>query len=155
MSAATLGRRAWKRGVVATTPCRRAGKRLDTARLLQLNYLVFEMPLALSRLGVLVLAKNIFIELHVRSAKVCEPHFDSLAIFQHLLGDVVRVDIDADCAHDAEFLSFNRDRRAFEFSGADVELVVQFVLVEQLPTFEINLQIGGAIAQMPPGYIIF
>ena len=87
------------------------------------------------RLAVFVLAKNIFLELHIGAKKVLEPRFDALSIFQHFLGDVITVDIDADRAHDPKFLALDWDCRAFEFSGADVQLVVQFVLVQELAPF--------------------
>src|SRR6266436_7155284 len=93
---------------------------------------VFEVAFALQCLGVFVLAQNILVELHVGAKKVLEPRFDALPIFQHLFGDVISVDIDADRANDSEFLSLDRDRCAFEFSRADVQLVIQFLFVEKL-----------------------
>ncbi len=84
-----------------------------------------------------------------------EPRFDSLPVFQHLLADVIGVDIDADRANNSEFLSFDRDGRAFEFSRADVQLVIHFVFVKELPAFEVNEQVRCAITQMPSGNIVF
>src|SRR6184192_2520034 len=81
----------------------------------KLKRFVFEVPFALQCLGVFVLAQNIFVELDVGAKKVLEPRFDALPIFQHLFGDVISVDIDADRAYDSEFLSLDRDRCAFEF----------------------------------------
>ena len=78
------------------------------------------MPLALLRLCVFVLAQNIFVELHLGAKKVLEPCLDPLSILKHFLGHVIRVDVDTNRADDSEFLSFNRDRGAFEFSRADV-----------------------------------
>ena len=80
------------------------------------------MPLALLRLCVFVFAQNILIELHVGAQKVLEPRFDALLIFQHFVADVIGVDVNADRANDSEFLSFDRDSGAFEFSSADVQL---------------------------------
>ena len=107
---------------------------------------VFKVPLALLRLCVFVLAQNIFIELHVGSKKVLKPSFDPLSILKHFLGDVISVDVDANRANDSEFLSFDRNRGAFEFSRADVQLVVQLVLVQELPTFQIDQQICCTVA---------
>ena len=116
---------------------------------------VFKVPLPLLRLCVFVLAQNIFVELHVGVQKVLEPGFDPLSILKHFLGDVIRVDVYANRANDSEFLSFDRDRGAFEFSRADVQFVIQFVFVQELPALEVNEQIRGAVAQMPPGHIVF
>ena len=74
------------------------------------------MALPFERLGVLVLAQNIFVELHVGPEKILEPGLDPLPIFQDFFGDVVRVNIDADPADDPEILAFDWDRRAFELS---------------------------------------
>jgi hypothetical protein len=120
-----------------------------------LKAFVFKVPLPLLRLCVFVLAQNIFIELHVGSKKILEPRLDALSILKHFLGDVIRVDVYANRANDSEFLSFDRDRGAFEFSRADVQLVIQFVFVQELPALEVNEQIRGAVAQMPPGHIVF
>ena len=90
-----------------------------------LRCFVFKVPLALLRLCVFVLAQNIFIELHVGSKKVLEPRLDSLSILQHFLADVIGIDINTNRADDSEFFSFDRDRGAFEFSSADVQLVVR------------------------------
>ena len=87
------------------------------------------MSFSFESFRVFVLAQDILIELHVGAKKVLEPRFDSLSIFQDFLADVIRVDVDADRADDSEFLSLNRDRRAFEFSRAEVQFVIQFVLV--------------------------
>jgi hypothetical protein len=75
-----------------------------------------------------------------------EPSFDPLSILKHFLGHVIRVDVYANRANDSEFLSFDRNRRAFEFSRADVQLVVQLVLIQELATFQINQQICCAVA---------
>jgi hypothetical protein len=88
------------------------------------NPLVLKVPFPFLRLHVLVFAQNVFIKLHVRAKKVLEPRFDSLPILQHFLGDVVSVDVDADCTHNSEFLSLDGDRRAFEFSPAEIQLVI-------------------------------
>ena len=96
------------------------------------NPLVLEVPLALLGLCVFVLAQNIFIELHVSAQKVLEPRFDALSIFQHFLGDVISIDVYANRTYNSEFFSFDWDRGAFEFSRADVQLVVQLVLVQEL-----------------------
>src|SRR4029453_13527806 len=120
-----------------------------------LRRLVFEMPLALERIRIFVLAQNIFIELYVGAKEVLEPSFDPLSILQHFLRDVISVNVDTNRADDSEFLSFDRNRRAFEFSRADVQLVIQFVFVQELPALEVNEQIGGAVAQMPPSHIVF
>ena len=87
------------------------------------------MAFALQRLGVFVLAQNILVQLHVGTAKVCEPVLDALPIFQDFLGDIVRIYVDADRADDPKFLSLNRNRCAFESARGDVQLVVQFVFV--------------------------
>jgi len=42
---------------------------------------------------------------------------------------------DTDRADDTEFFPHNWDGGAFEFSASDVELVVEFVFVCQLPLF--------------------
>ena len=96
------------------------------------------MAFAFERLGVFVLAQNIFIELHVGAQKVLEPRFDALPIFQHLFSDVISVDVDSDRAYDSEFLSLDGDRCAFEFSRTDVQLVVQLFLVKKLTLLQID-----------------
>src|SRR5207249_8063977 len=102
-----------------------------------------------------VLAQDILIELHVGSKKVLEPCFNSLSISQHFLGDVIGVDVDTDRANDSKLLSFNWDRRAFEFSRSDVQLVIQFVFVKELTLLKIDQQIRRAVAQVPAGRIVF
>ena len=113
------------------------------------------MPLALLCLCVFVLAQNIFIELHVCSKKIFKPRLDALSILEHFFRDVIGVDVNANGANDSEFFSLNRNGGAFEFSRADVQLVVQLVLIHELATFQIDQQIGCAIAQVPAGHIIF
>ena len=81
------------------------------------------MALTFKRLGVFVLTKNIFAQLHVSAAKVFEKCFDALLILHHLIREIVYVDIDAYRAHDAELFAINRDGGAFEFSRPDVQLV--------------------------------
>src|SRR5947208_16759149 len=92
-----------------------------------LKCLVFEMTLALERLRIFVLAQNIFVELHLGAKEVLEPSFDPLSILQHFLRDVISVNVDANRADDSEFFSLDRNRRAFEFSRADVQFIVQLV----------------------------
>ena len=119
---------------------------LDFARNDNSKSLVLEVALALQRLGVFVLAQDIFLELHVRPEKVLEPGFDPLSIFQHFLCDVVRVDVDADRADDSKVLALDRNGCALEFSGADIELVVEFIFVQQLALFQIDQETGRPIA---------
>ena len=57
--------------------------------------------------------------------------------------------------NDSKFLSFDRDRRAFEFPVSEVQIIIQFVFVQELPAFEINQEIRCAVAQMPAGNIVF
>jgi hypothetical protein len=114
-----------------------AGRRLQSKRF------VFEMAFAFERLGVFVLAENVFVELHVGAKKIPEPRFDSLPILQHFLGDEIRIDVDTDRAHDSEFFSFDWDRRALELSRADVQLIIQFVFIKELPTLQIDQQVSS------------
>ena len=67
------------------------------------------MALAFERLGIFVFAQNIFIQLHVAAKEILKPGFDPLSILQHFLGDVVRIDVDADPANYSEILAFNGD----------------------------------------------
>src|SRR5262249_1023890 len=101
---------------------------------------VFKVSLAFLCLCIFVLAQNIFIELHVGSKKILKPCFDALSILQHFFGDVISIDVDANRPDDSEFLSFDGDCGAFEFSRTDVQLVVQLVLVQKLATFQVNQQ---------------
>ena len=78
--------------------------------------------------------------------EILEPGFDSLPIFQHFLGDVIGVDVDADCANDSKLLSLNGNRGAFEFSRTDVQLIIQFVFVQELTAFEVDQQICCTVA---------
>src|SRR6266481_6631651 len=78
-----------------------------------------------------------------------------LSVAQYLLGNVISVDVDADRANDSKFFSFDWDRRAFEFSRTDVQLVIQFVFIQELAAFEINQQVCCAITQVPPSNIVF
>jgi len=91
---------------------------------------VFKVSLAFLCLCIFVLAQNIFIELHVGSKKILKPCFDALSILQHFFGDVISIDVDANRTDDSKFLPLNRNRSAFEFSGANIQLVVQLVLVQ-------------------------
>src|SRR5260370_21707724 len=120
-----------------------------------LDRFVFEVAFALQRLRVYVLAQNVLVELRVGEKKVSKPRFDSLLVSQHVLGDVIGVDVDANRANDSKFLSFDWDRRAFEFSRANVQLVIQFFFVKKLAAFEVDEQVRCAVAQMPSGNIIF
>ena len=78
------------------------------------------MTLALERIRIFVLAQNIFVELHLGTKEVLEPRFDTLSILQHFLGHVIRIDVYTNRTDDSEFLSFDRDRGAFEFSRPDI-----------------------------------
>src|SRR4029450_355287 len=60
----------------------------------------------------------------------------------------------ADRANDPEFLARNWDRRAFEFSRAHIQLVIQFLFIEKLALFQIDQQIGRAIAQVTASHIV-
>jgi hypothetical protein len=111
-----------------------------------LNCFVFKMAFAFKRLSVFVFAKDVLVELHIGAKKVLEPGFDALLIFQDFFGDVIRVDINADRTNDSELLSLNGNGRAFEFSRAEVQLVIQFVFVEKLAALEINQQVRCAVA---------
>ena len=113
------------------------------------------MALAFQRLRVFVLAQDILIELHVGPKKVLEPRLNSLSILQHFLGDVIGVDVDTDRANDSKFLSFDGDRRTFEFSRANFQLIIQFFLVKKLTLLKIDQQIRRAVAQVPAGRIVF
>jgi hypothetical protein len=77
------------------------------------------MPFALERLGVFVLAENVFLKLHIGAKEVLEPRHHSLAVLQHLIGDVIRVNVDANRSNNAELFSFDRDRCAFGDSLQD------------------------------------
>ena len=122
------------------------------------NYLksiVFEVTLPFHRLGVLILTQDVFIQLPIDSAKIFEPRFDPFFALHHLVSEIICIDVDANRADNTEFFPHNWDGSAFEFSAPDVELVVEFVFVCQLPLFQVNQQIRRAIAQMAPGDIIF
>ena len=82
------------------------------------------MALPLLRLGIFVLAQNIFVELHVGAKKILKPRFDPLSIFQDFVRDVISVDVDTDAADDSKVFAFNRDARALVFSTPNVEFVV-------------------------------
>src|SRR5215472_19180889 len=90
---------------------------------------VAEMPLATLGLAVLVLAENVLIEVRVRVAVLAEEVRGALGRGQHVVVDVIDVDIDADGADYAVCTAQDGDRRAFETAGADPELVVELVLV--------------------------
>src|ERR1700757_348068 len=113
------------------------------------------MALALQRLRVFVLAQDILIELHVGPKEILEPCLNSLSISEHFLGDIIGVDVDTDRANDSKLFSFNWDRRAFEFSRADVQLVIQFVLVKELTLLKIDQKIRRPVAQVSAGRIVF
>src|SRR5882724_1647245 len=113
------------------------------------------MTFTLQRLRVLLLAKDVLIELHVDTKKVLEPRFDSLSILQHFFADVISIDVNTDRAYDSKFLSLDWNRGAFEFSYANIQIVIQFVFVEQLAAFEINEQIRCSVTQMPSCHIVF
>ena len=122
------------------------------------NYLksfVFEVTLAFHGLGVLILTQDVLVELPVNSAEILEPCFDPFFALHHLVGEIVCIDVDANRADNTEFFPHNWDGGAFEFSAPDVELVVEFLFVCQLPLFQVNQQIRRAIAQMASSDIIF
>src|SRR5438552_15018870 len=93
---------------------------------------VLEMPLAFHRLGVLILTQDVFIQLHVGSAEIFEPCFDPLFTLHHFFGEIICIDVDANRADNAEVLSQNRNGSALEPARANLELVVQLVLVLEL-----------------------
>src|SRR5579862_1360709 len=100
------------------------------------------MLLAGYRLRVLVAAQNVFVELHVSPAIISEEVGEALGRRQHLVMDVVDIDIDADCADDTELLPNDRNRRAFEATRADVEFVVELVLPKIYAAHEIDQELG-------------
>src|SRR5438552_697690 len=113
------------------------------------------MALTFQRLRVFVLAQDILVELYIGAKKVLEPRLDSVLISQHFLGDVIGVDVDTDGANNSKFPSFDGDRRAFEFSRPDVQLVIQFFFVKELTLLQIDQQIRCSVAQVPAGRIVF
>src|SRR5260370_18695669 len=54
---------------------------------------VFEVAFALQRLRVFVLAQNIFVELHVRAAKIFEERFDALFTAHHVVRQIIYIDV--------------------------------------------------------------
>jgi hypothetical protein len=104
------------------------------------------VALAFQGLGVLVLAQDIFIDLHIDAAEVFKPRFNLFRTLHYFGGQIIDVDVDADRADDSEFLPYNRYGRALKFTRTNVELVVQFIFVEQLPLLQIDQQIGRAVA---------
>src|ERR1700676_305054 len=88
------------------------------------NGFVFEVALALLGLGELIFAQNIFLDLHIDAAKVFEPGLDLFLTLQHFLVQIICIDIDADRSDYSKFLPHDWDRGAFEFSRADIELVI-------------------------------
>src|SRR5438034_10287614 len=86
--------------------------------------------------------------------KVFEPRLDSFMIFHYLLGQVIRVNVDADCADHTKLLTDDRDRRALKSPGPDIQLVVEFIFVLKLAFLQVDEQIRRAIAQMSTGHII-
>ncbi len=103
-----------------------------TASPTNLDCFVLEVAFAFQGFCVFVFAQNIFVELHFGAAEILEERFDAFLALYHFVGEIVYIDIDADRAHDAEFLVINRDGRAFEFSRSDIQLIVQLVFVLEL-----------------------
>src|SRR3981081_2790537 len=96
---------------------------------------VLEVPLALQGFGVLVLAQNIFIELHVGAAKVLKEAFDALLAAHYLIGQIIYIEVDADRADDSKFRPEDRDRGALDFSRSCIQVVVELVLVLKVAAF--------------------
>src|SRR4051812_4157356 len=110
--------------------------------------LVLKMALSLLRLGELVFTQNVLIELHIDTQKIPKPFLDPSLIGHDMLGEIIRINVDTDGADHAKLFPHYRDGRAFKFPAANVQLVVQFILVSELTLFQINQQIGGAITQL-------
>ena len=93
---------------------------------------VLEVALAFHRLGIIILAQDVLIRMHVDSAKIPEPCFNPLFALHHFFSEVICIDIDTNGADDPEFLAQNRNSGALELPRANVELIVQLVLVQKL-----------------------
>lgn len=111
------------------------------------------MALAFQSLLIFVAAEDVFIKLHVGAAKGLKeiPHL--LRVVHHFLGEVIRIDVEADGADDAVFLPDDRDRGAFELPGADIQLAIELIFVRDLPFLQIDDQVRGAVAQVAAGDI--
>src|SRR5205807_8142103 len=94
-------------------------------------------------------------ELPVGSAEIFKPCLDPLFALHDFIGEIVRIDVDAYRADNTEILSQNRDGRALELARANIQLVVQFIFVQELALLQIDQQVGRAIAQMPASDVIF
>ena len=113
------------------------------------------MALAFHRFGVLVLAKDVFIRLHIGTTKIFEPRFDPFFTLNHFFSEIVGVDVNANRTDNSKFLSHNGNGRALELPRTNTQLIVQLVLLQELTLLQIDQQIGGAVAQMPTGHIVF
>ena len=114
------------------------------------------MALAHERLRIFVLTENIFAQLHVSAAQFSEKYPDAfLGSVSPPSFEIVYIDIDADGAHDSEFLVINRDGRAFKSPRPDIEQTVEAYLRSRSSALlQIDQQIGRAVTQMSAGDIV-
>ena len=112
------------------------------------------MPFAFQRFLILVATEDVFVELHLGAAKGFEEILHLLRVVHDFFGKIIGVDVDADGADDAVFFPDNRDRGAFELSGADVQLVIELIFVRNLALLQIDDQVRGAVAQVPAGDVV-
>src|ERR1700674_2096463 len=85
---------------------------------------VAEMPLAGQCQTVLLLAERVLIQPDVRLAVARQEGRGVLDRLQHLVADIVDVDVDTDGADHSVAAAHDRDRGALEAPRADIELVV-------------------------------
>lgn len=82
------------------------------------------MTLSGQRLLVLIPTQDVFVKLHVRLAEGANKYVEPIFVFQNLFIEVVDVHVDTNRSDQSVRLAQDRDRRALEFSGANVELVI-------------------------------
>lgn len=74
-------------------------------RFTSLKCSVLEVALASHCLGIVILAQNVFVQLHIGTAEIPEPCCNPLFALHHFFSEVIGIDVDANCADDAEFLA--------------------------------------------------
>jgi len=109
------------------------------------------MPLAGLGLAVFVLAEDVLVEMHVRMTVLAEEVRGALGRGQHVVVDVIDVDVDADGADHPEVPAQDGDGRALEAPRADPELVVELVLVLIHAPHQIDEQRRRAHLERAPG----
>ena len=116
------------------------------------NRLIQVMPFSVQRVLILVLGQDVLVEFEVGAKQVVNKSIESGRVSDDRLAHKVRVDVDANRAHEPVVRSENRDCCAFELTRTDVQLVVDFVFAPLSSRLQIKDEIRCAAPNRTPGY---